>query len=428
MVAVIPGSRKETQTEGKMKRSPAQNKRDTWGRHVRIYSVISPLLGGLLKRKFNFTCQSPDKDKLTGPAIVIANHSCAWDPLFMAAAMKRRHMYFVASEHILRWKVLGPVLNYLVEPIPRKKASAGTGTVMMCLRHLRAGHSVCLFAEGEQTWNGITRPIAPATGKMVSKSGATLVTYCIEGAYLSLPRWARGIRKGKVYAHPVGIYPPEVLRGMKPEEINELINRDIYFNIWEWQKSLPGGPVVFRIKGNEPGPAERLEKCVFTCPECGKIGTLSSAGDEIRCRCGARIRYTATGMFDPPEPFHSVPEWEAFDREEILRITDAAKKEEKSSVLFEDKTASLTRIREGHSEEELGSGRLALESADGKLSLKIAGHTFELEDISMMALVLSNILLFSAGKEYCQIRSNDANLRKYLYAWEHIKDNGLLSS
>ena len=415
-------------TEVAMERSPVQNKKDAWGRHVRIYRVISSLLDGLLKSKFNFTCEKPDMGKLSGPVIVIANHSCAWDPIFMAAAMKKRHMYFVASEHILRWKVLGPVLNYLVEPIPRKKASSGAGTVMMCLRHLRAGHSVCLFAEGEQAWNGITRPIVSSTGKMVSKSGATLITYRIEGAYLSLPRWAKKARKGRVHAHPVGIYPPEVLKGMKPEEINAVINRDIYFNTWEWQESLPGGPAGFRIKGGKSGLAERLEKSVFTCPECGNIGTLSSAGDKIRCSCGVCIRYTETGFFDPPTPFRCIPDWEAFDRKEICRIADTAKAEGMSRVLFEDEAAVLTKIGEGHTGEDLGSGRLALESAGGKLLLKVAGHSFDLEDISIMALVLSNILLFSEGKDYCQIYSNDANLRKYLYMWEYIRDNGLLSS
>ena len=239
-----------------------QDKDALWIRHQKLYRLLTGVLDGYICRKFNYTYEDFDPGAIEGPLIIIPNHACAWDPLLIGAAMKKRQMYFVASEHLLRKKIAGPLISYLAGPIPRKKASTGTGTVMSCLRHLKAGHSICLFAEGEQSWNGISRPVFPATGKMVRQSGATLITYRLEGAFLSLPRWARGVRRGRVYGHPVGIYPPEELKKMKPEEINALIDRDICFDIREWQAQQPGGPVHFRLRGNKRGLAEKLEKAV----------------------------------------------------------------------------------------------------------------------------------------------------------------------
>ena len=75
------------------------------------------------------------------------------------------------------------------------------------------------------------------TGKLVRNSGATLVTYRLEGNYLSAPRWGKGTRRGKINARLVGVYPPEELKKMKPDEITALINKDIFEDAWERQKT-----------------------------------------------------------------------------------------------------------------------------------------------------------------------------------------------
>lgn len=389
-----------------------------WMRHQRFYRFAAGVLDGWIRRKFNFTYEDFDPGSIEGPVIIIPNHACAWDPLLMGVAMKKRHMYFVMSEHVLRQKVTGPLIDYLGGPIPRKKASSGTGTAMSCLRHLRAGHSICLFAEGEQTWNGITSPVFAATGKLVRQSGATLITYRLEGAYLSLPRWAKGIRRGRIYGRPAGIYPPEELKKMKPEEINALIDRDLAFSVWDWQDSQEGGPVRFRCGRGKGGLAEKLEKSVFTCPECGMIGTIRSSGDMVKCSCGFCARYTETGHFDPPQPFSNIADWEVYDRTRLEELIKQLRGEGRDAVLFSDSYARLTRISDEHSEQLIDEGRLSLGSVDGKLSVIAGKSSYPLREITDIAQVLSNILLFSAGDEYLQIFSEDANLRKYYYAWE----------
>ena len=217
---------------------------DEFPRHQRDWRLIHSLVHGPVCRMFNF---SYEDYQVQGPILLIPNHSCAWDPLLVGSAHKDKQVYFVASEHLFRLGLVSKVIEHLVAPIPRRKASSGADTVKACLRHLRAGHSVCLCAEGEQSWTGRNIPVFPATGKLARSSGATLVTYKLEGAYLSLPRWGKGIRCGRVYGHPVGIYPPDLLKTMSPDEINTLINRDIAEDAWERQRSAP---VAFRWKKN----------------------------------------------------------------------------------------------------------------------------------------------------------------------------------
>ena len=59
------------------------------------------------------------------------------------------------------------------------------------------------------------------------------------------------------------------------------------------------------------------------------------------------------------------------------------------------------------------------------LRLSVGDRSFLLTDIETMAPVLSSLLLLSDGEGYYQIRSPEANLRKYLLAWQYIKQTAV---
>ena len=193
-------------------------------RHLVVWKILRTLLRPWIIHKFNFKSEIYNVD---GPCLVLANHNTDWDPLVVATAFPNQ-MYFVASEHIFRWGFVSRIIHWLVAPISRLKSRTGASTVMTVLRKLRDGANVCIFAEGEKSWNGVTCHIADATGKLARASGASLVTYRLEGGYFTHPRWAKTHRRGKMRGSVVGIYTPEMLKAMDPEEINDIINRDLY--------------------------------------------------------------------------------------------------------------------------------------------------------------------------------------------------------
>lgn len=369
-------------------------------RHQRIWRGLYALANRWICRKFNMTHEDLHVE---GPVLLIPNHVSSWDPLLVAMSLRDKQVYYVASEHIFRLGFVTKLLEWLVGPIPRRKASSGADTVKACLRHLRAGHSICLFAEGEQSWDGLTQPIFPATGKLAKSSGASLVTYRLEGGYLSLPRWGRGVRRGRVHGHPVRVYPPEELKSMSPAEINEAIQRDICEDAWQRQR---GEPISYRGKR----PAEGLEKALYLCPACRRIGTLRTKDDRLSCSCGLSVRYADTGFFEPGEPFATIAEWNAWQTE-ALRELDRSGDE----PLFADADIRLSRIDATHQEEELGLGELR-QYAD---RLSCCGRDFPMAELGSMAMVQDNLLLFTCGESYYQIRSeHGANLLKYLDLWK----------
>lgn len=365
-----------------------------------LYTLIMPFI----KLKFN---SAPDDVYVEGPCIVISNHVSSWDPLLLAHSFPRMKLYFVASEHLMRLGIISRLIDWLVALIPRKKATMGTDTVMMCLRHLRAGHAVCLYAEGNASWDGLSSTVFPATGKLVRNSGATLVTFRLEGGYLSAPRWGKGTRRGKVKGCKIGIYSPEQLKAMSPAEINEIINRDIFEDAWERQK-------IEKVAFKGRNTARYIERAVFLCPKCRKVGGLKGQGKMLRCTCGFETEYTDYGTFDPPQPFENIAQWDVW-QQKAIKEDDFIHGEE----LFSDEDLSLTEIKANHEEIHLARGNLSM----SKDSLECAGYSFPIDEIDMMSLVQARILLFSHNGKYYEIRANKHSChRKYLSYWECVKN------
>ena len=380
---------------------------DTYARHRMIWSCLAKVVPPFLKCKFRLRAEPC---RVEGPCIVISNHVMDWDPLLVACSFTDKHLYYMASEHLFRKGWLSKLIVWLLGPIARRKASSGADAAMQSLRHLRAGHSICIFAEGATSWDGRSQPIVPATGKLVKMSGASLVTYRLEGGYLSHPRWGRGNRRGRIYGHPVQVYPPEQLREMEPEAINALIERDIYEDAWQRQQEQP-----VAYKGRHP--AECLETLLYLCPECGRVGGLQSRGDRVFCSCGFSRRYTDLGGFLPAEPFANLAEWEDWQQSRLSELSEPPQE-----PLFSDDELLLYQLKNGHQQRLLGRGALR-QYAD---KLCFGEREFPLAEIINMAPVKKSVLLFSTRDSYYEIKAKRPRcLRKYFARWELAKTPAL---
>lgn len=369
-------------------------------RHKLCWRIAYGLLRRPIERIFHLSHENAAPD---GPCLVIANHVTDYDPLLVAMSFPHTDLYFVASEHLFRKGFLSRMLLWAMAPISRRKGSQGTDTVKACLRHLKEGHSVCIFAEGDASWDGRSGKVLPATGKLARASGASLMTYRLEGGYLTRPRWSRTLRRGKLHGHPVAVYAPEQLRSMRADEITETIDRDIHEDAWARQRER-------RVSYRGKRLAESLELALFCCPHCGRIGSLRSENDRLFCACGLRVRYGADGFFDPPEPFETVADWEDWQQERLRELPSRP-----GEPLFFDEAVCLSRVGSEHSEERLAEGRLSLYPGD----LRLGKLVFSLDRIGSMAMVQKHLLLFSFDGEYFELRAeNRVNLRKYLSWWK----------
>lgn len=396
-----------------MDRKPIASEKDRDAkRRLRFHNFWFPTAKKLISNIFNFSHEEFEAADIEGPVIVAINHASAYDPIFVGLAFKNKILTYVASEHLMRTGLPGRLINRYILVIPHQKGSKRKRTALVMIKRIKKGESIFLAVEGEQSWDGVSMPVMPHTAGMIKKSGASLITYKLEGAYLASPRWSRSIRKGKVYGHPVNVYSPETLSSMEDEEIEKILIDDLSFDVWEWQENQPKGPIRFRCK--KGGNAEGIERAVCTCPVCKSIGKLRSRKDTVKCSCGFSLRLDDTGRFDPAEPFETIVDWEACDRKLINSLLEKAAS---GAEVFSDEDIKLLQIGDSHDDEVIAEGRLSLIVYEDGAAFRIKDKEFRFKNISDMGMVLASRIVFSDESGYYEMRAKDANLRKYLIAY-----------
>lgn len=347
-------------------------------RHRVIYLLLYIIAGPFI-RLFTGYRRLVMKD-VPAPAIVVANHTTDLDPALVGMSF-RRHMVFVASEHVGRLGFWSRLIRWAFSPIVRVKGKTDAKSGKQILRVLRGGGNVCLFAEGNRSFNGLTGAAFPATGKLVKASGATLITYRVVGGYMAAPRWGGRTRRGPITGAPVTVYTPQQLASMSAEEINRAIQTDIDEDAYARQLRQPQP-----YKGR--ALAEFIQTALYLCPKCGAVGTLTSLEDRFACGCGLHGRVDEQGWLRGEElPFDNVRDWDAWQRRQLEIVVAEAD----SGAICTDLGEELHRLEPGVGTTQEDTGPLSL-YAD---RLVCAGRSFPLRQIADLAIIGRQTMVFS---------------------------------
>ncbi len=382
-------------------------------RHQRVWNFFWYCTAPFFKLIYSYKCKiAPQID---GPYLVISNHTTELDCVLVGMSFKKQ-MYYVASEHVYRKGWVSKLLRWAFEPIAKIKGSSDTLTVMKVIRKLRNGYNVCLFAEGNRSFDGRNFPISEATGKLAKICGASLVTYRIEGGYLANPRWGFGIRKGKTFGQVVNVYSPEQLAKMSVEEITKVVATDINEDAYERQAI---NKIAFKGKDRALG----IECAYCVCPRCHTLGTITSKGNKVWCTsCGNETEFDVYGNFDSAFGVLNTKEWEDLQEEYLKKL--AAEDRDDQTPYFTDSDVSLKTVDSDHNEKDLGNGKMALYKNRFEFT-PVNGQPVSLTiaDIPDMSVYARNGFVFSdsAGTHY-EIKptteKSPLNVRKYISVWK----------
>ncbi|HHX37348.1 MAG TPA: 1-acyl-sn-glycerol-3-phosphate acyltransferase [Clostridiaceae bacterium] len=367
--------------------------------HKFVYRIVLPIVRLLSLIIFGF--YRPPAPDFNGPLLIISNHVTHYDYLFVAISL-RRHLYFVASEHAFRRKLLSRIMNLLFAPIPHSKANLGVSTVLNIKRKLAAGHNVCIFAEDGCSFNGQSIQTVSSTARVLRKLGASVVTLRIRGGYFTNPRWGKHLRRGRMIAEWVNVYSPDQLAQMSDDDLKKAINRDIFVDAYV---DGPIKPIPYKGKNL----AENIEFTLVMCPHCRRLNHLRSKGNEFFCSCGLRGRYTEFGnILGKGFPFKNIKDWDIWQRRAIADLPDM----DHETVLCSDPDQFLMQINEDHSTKKVAVGELRLTPT----RLSIGRRSYLLSDISRLALIKQGYLVFSTRDgELFEIRNHRQKYAGYLY-------------
>lgn len=388
------------------RRKAEKKERRLLRRHRRVFAFLRVLLGGFFRRKFNYSYDS--LAELKGPYLLLANHNMELDPALVGIAAKHQ-LYFVASEHITRKGIGGWILKTFFRPIIHTKGKTGARSVMEIIKTLKRGSSVCLFAEGNRSFNGVTGDILPATGKLARAAGASLVTFRLEGGYLTQPRFSLSLRKGKIFGRLVHVYTPEELKAMSEEEMNAAIVRDLHEDAYETEAREK---VSFRGRNLTEG----IESTLFYCPSCGAFSTLKSTKDAVQCSCGFRAVYGEYGELTCSDGVtRNMRDWDQKMHEELRRrVLDGS---------FEGFTDEIS-VRLIGADHKAGAAHKGIlqASLDG---ISFDGTKLTYDDIAGVAIFSRNFMNIIVGAEERQYDvRGELNFcaLKYMYLWKMMKE------
>lgn len=174
-----------------------------------------------------------------------------------------------------------------------------------------------MYPEARYSNAGTTSIIPDVVAKLVKKNKVPLVTMIHHGNYLNAPFYDfRQYRKVPFRATMKQILTAEQVEKMSVEEINEVIQREMYYDDFKWQKEN-------NIRITETFRADGLNKILYQCPHCMTEGKMIGKGIHLTCEaCGKKWEMTELGEMKALEgetEFSHIPDWYEWERQNVRK-------------------------------------------------------------------------------------------------------------
>ena len=246
-----------------------------------IYNLLGNIWKILFMKKYGVTYKfNYDFRKEKGPYFLISNHTSRADYIFVGVPTLPSTYNFVAGYNEFFRSHLKGVFS-LLQVIPKKNFTPDIYTLKEIDRVIKSGGKILIFPEGMSSIGGMNQPVAIGTGKLIKHYKIPVYYAKVSGGYLTTPKYSLEDRFGKVEVVFDKMFSPSDIDKLTPEEIEDIINKNLYHDDYEWNKQKQ---ISYKLKG---GIADNLHDLLFICPKCKKQFEMLGKGDEIKClSCG----------------------------------------------------------------------------------------------------------------------------------------------
>ena len=239
-----------------------------------VYRVSQVLARLLLPVRVEGRARIPRR----GAAVLVANHACYADPVFLQCTTWRR-IHFLATAEAFRGGAMAWAMRR-TSAVPLRRYRVDPGAYRELLRRLEQGALVGVFVEGERSPLGVYQRALPHVARMLRQVGVPVIPVGISGDYDAGPRWAERLRVRRV---GVRVGAPIVFAEDGP---SQSVDRAITSLIDE-------NPQAVHLEGLE---RTKLRRVLWRCPAC--LEEPSWQAQALTCSaCGAQWRPSARGRF-----------------------------------------------------------------------------------------------------------------------------------
>jgi 1-acyl-sn-glycerol-3-phosphate acyltransferase len=355
-----------------------------------MWNVLSRLFVRFwLKPKYRFY-KSPHSEALPKPPfIIVANHGTFFDP-WIIGCFSRHPFAIMCNDDAFNGSAITRWYLNSIGAFPKKKGAQDFRAMKKTISLLSSGYPVCIFPEGQTSWDGETQLLYKGLEKIVRHSRVPLVMVRIAGNFLTKPWWAEHIRTGRIEC---------LFKVLSPDQAQTLSEHGLFLALKTFLahndiKEHADGSIPFSGKG----AADGLERFVWTCMHCESEDTLAMSGDVIFCSaCGSSWSLNAlcriSALRQGIQSFGDLNDWARWHRITVLsRIRNASANDVltiSGGVLMQSAPAGA------------GFGKTATEAVSGAIVLTREKLTFtDATSHQTMAFLVSDI-------EDCVIQRKD---------------------
>jgi 1-acyl-sn-glycerol-3-phosphate acyltransferase len=361
---------------------------------------------------------SKTSDRLPKPPfVIVSNHGTFFDPWIIGCYSWYPFAIMCNDEAFTR----GAVSRWYLTSIgafPKKKGASDFRAMKKTVSLLSAGYPVCIFPEGQTTWDGETQLMNKGIEKIVRHSKASLVLTRVTGNFLTKPWWADFIRKGRIVV---------TYRTLTPDQISTISDEGLFntmktFIAHNDIKDPENASSVFSGRRL----AEGLERFVWMCMECEHEDNLATEGDTVRCAaCGSSWSLTATCSLVPrnaeKKSFADLYDWSRWHRakviEKIKTSRDGAVLTRSEGVLMQtgDTNAAFT---------DAGKGAMSLSASSLTFFPETAPRSpvvFDVQKLENVVIQKKDIVEFLYTDRYYRFVFDHHSPMKWIYYLRYLK-------
>ncbi len=225
--------------------------------------------------------------KITGPAIVLSNHTSFYDFIYTTAAVYPKRVSYMAAGKMFYDPLLGFFLR-MARAFPKCLFQSDPVATLNVFRILRRKGIVSIFPEGQISPIGVTQPISMAIAKLLKKAKVDVYVVRHRGAYLVNPPWSKKNFPGRILTDVELVLSKDRLAGLTDAEIHTAVAACLAFNVSEFNATNR-----FKYRLND---IANLESVLYRCPRCGHEH-LKNDGKNLLCSaCGNTLAYDRYGL------------------------------------------------------------------------------------------------------------------------------------
>ncbi|MBQ8292248.1 MAG: VTT domain-containing protein [Bacilli bacterium] len=346
-----------------------------------LYPVLIKIAKALACFKSKPRFNAEGLEEVEGPFVLLSNHPSAFDVYYASELVYPIRLAHVSNRYYFRKKFLRRLFNK-IGAIPKMLFNPDFETIKKTLTMIKKGYPIFMCPEGRLGLDGTNYYITKETGKFVKQLKLPIVIVKIEGAYLSDPKWRKHRIKNKVLVSISKILTKEEVLSKTPDEINDIINKYISYNDFEFAKEHN---LIYRNNKK----AEGLENVLYHCPKCHEEFHIKTKGNKIYCEhCGFSLNILDNYSFEENDlNISNIHEWYQsiikYEKEQLI----------KGINLSCDVKIKKFNMKDSKLDEE-GSGKCYLTESGFKYEGDLRVKSFEIDSNNLRGFA------FSCGEEF----------------------------